>query len=56
MANVHNLKLNNGKSIPMLSLEMYKSGKNQVYEAVKYAILEAGYRLIVCALAYRMEL
>ncbi len=49
------LKLNNGNKIPTIGLGTWKADKNLVGEAVRYAILEAGYRHIDCAAIYRNE-
>ncbi len=48
-------KLNNGNSIPVLGLGTWKSEKNLVGDAIKFAITKAGYRHIDCASIYRNE-
>jgi len=48
-------KLNSGYSIPVLGLGTWRSEKTAVGDAVKYAIVEAGYRHIDCASVYRNE-
>lgn len=49
------LKLNNGNNIPILGLGTWKSDKNLVGEAVRFALVEAGYTHIDCAAIYRNE-
>ena len=49
------IKLNNGIEMPTIGLGTYKSEPNQVGVAVKYAILEAGYRHIDGASVYHNE-
>jgi alcohol dehydrogenase (NADP+) len=48
-------KLNDGNSIPFLGLGTWKSEKNLVSEAVKFAITKAGYKHIDCASIYKNE-
>ncbi len=48
-------KLNNGKIIPNIGLGTWKAEKNLVGDAVRYAILNAGYKHIDCAAIYQNE-
>lgn len=49
------IKLNNNCEIPVIGLGTWKSPKDQVGEAVRYAILECGYRHVDCASIYDNE-
>jgi diketogulonate reductase-like aldo/keto reductase len=48
-------KLNSGYAIPTLGLGTWKSEPNKVGEAIKYAVLSAGYTHIDGAMIYRNE-
>lgn len=50
-----NKKLNNGNTIPVLGLGTWRSEKNLVGNAVKFATTKAGYRHIDCAYIYGNE-
>lgn len=49
------IKLNNGKSIPVLGLGTWQAEKNLVGKAVRFAILQADYKHIDCAAIYGNE-
>ncbi len=49
------IKLNNGIEMPLIGMGTWKSEPNKVGEAVKYALLEAGYKHIDCASIYNNE-
>jgi len=51
---IPSVKLNNGAEIPMFGLGTWKSKPGEVRDAVENAI-DAGYRMIDCALAYGNE-
>jgi diketogulonate reductase-like aldo/keto reductase len=52
---MQSLKLWNGESLPMLGLGTWQAEPSEVGQAVKYALLEAGYRHIDCASIYGNE-
>lgn len=49
------IKLSDNTTIPMLGLGTWKSAPNQVGDAVRFAIIKAGYRHIDCARVYNNE-
>ena len=49
------VKLNNGLEIPILGLGTWKSAPGEVSKAVEYALKEAGYRHIDCAMIYQNQ-
>ncbi|THH09677.1 hypothetical protein EW145_g1850 [Phellinidium pouzarii] len=49
------IKLNSGAEIPAIGLGTWQSQPEEVIEAVRYALAEAGYRHIDCAWGYQNE-